>query len=286
MKDELGDRMKSYYEDRTRTHLPRRTNVIIRIDGKAFHTYTKGLVRPFDTGLIDDMNATTKYLCENIQGAKMGYVQSDEISIVLTDYDKKSTDAWFDYNIQKMVSVSASMATSEFNRLRLLRFFKTNRDGNEYFNLDSDEMKAFILAHFDSRAFSIPPEEEVINYFIWRQNDATRNSISSVAQSLFSHKDLHGRNTNDMLDLIHAKDQNWNHFPAGQKRGRAVIKRNVDVPTTKEIYDRAKDKKSFVIDREFDTYAIRRTQWVVVDPPIFSEDKYFIKSAIQRKKEL
>src|SRR5579859_3516902 len=102
MKDDLGDRMKSYYEDRTRISLPRRTFTIIRIDGKAFHTYTQGLKRPFDVELIEDMDLTTKFLCENIQGAKFAYVQSDEISIALTDFDKITTDAWFNGNLQKM----------------------------------------------------------------------------------------------------------------------------------------------------------------------------------------
>jgi len=110
-KDSLGDRMKSFYEDRFRLQLPRRTNILIRIDGKAFHTYTKGLNRPYDTDLMDDMNETTKFLCENIQGAKMGYVQSDEISILITDYDDIDTQGWFDYNLQKMCSISASLAT-------------------------------------------------------------------------------------------------------------------------------------------------------------------------------
>ena len=120
-KDSLGDRMKSFYEDRTRTYLTRRNNILIRIDGKAFHTYTRGLNKPYDQGLLDDMNETTKYLCENIQGAKMGYVQSDEISIWLTDYDTKDTSAWFDYNLQKMCSIAASLATAKFNQLRMAR---------------------------------------------------------------------------------------------------------------------------------------------------------------------
>ena len=121
MKDQLGDRMKAFYEDRTRIKLPRRTYTIIRIDGKAFHTYTKGLKRPFDTGLIDDMNWTTEYLCKNIQGVKFGYVQSDEISLVLTDFDTLQTDLWFDGNLQKMASIAASMATARFNQLRMMR---------------------------------------------------------------------------------------------------------------------------------------------------------------------
>jgi tRNA(His) 5'-end guanylyltransferase len=120
MRDDLGNRMKENYENRTRISLPRRSYTVIRIDGKAFHTYTKGLNRPFDRRLIEDMNATAAYLCKNIMGAKLAYVQSDEISIVITDFEDISTQAWFDNNLQKMCSVAASMATSEFNRLRLM----------------------------------------------------------------------------------------------------------------------------------------------------------------------
>ena len=105
-KDKIGDRMKNNYENRTKQFLTRRMPTIIRLDGKAFHTYTKGLNKPFDEGLIEDMQETTKFLCANIQGCKLGYTQSDEITLVLTDYDNLQTDAWFDYNVQKMTSIS------------------------------------------------------------------------------------------------------------------------------------------------------------------------------------
>ena len=121
MKDELGDRMKKAYENRTRFYLPRRAYSILRLDGRSFHTFCKGLKKPFDAGLIADMDATACYLCKNIQGAKFAFVQSDEISILLTDFNEIGTDAWFDGNIQKMVSVAASMATAKFNQLRLIR---------------------------------------------------------------------------------------------------------------------------------------------------------------------
>ncbi len=185
--------MKDFYEDRTRFKLARRTNTIIRIDGKAFHTYTKGLERPFDLGFMEDMNKTTEYLCQNIQGAKFGYVQSDEISILITDYDDISTHAWFDGNLQKMASIAASLATAEFNRLRLIRKMNTT------VATAGSILEQFKHAMFDARVFQIPYQEEVLNYFIWRQQDATRNSISSVAQSLYSTKELHGKKTNEMV---------------------------------------------------------------------------------------
>ena len=117
MKDDLGKRMKEQYEQRTRTYLPRRTYTIIRLDGKAFHTYTRGMARPFDQDFMRVMDETTKYLCENIQGCVMGYTQSDEISLLLTDFTTITTDAWFDGQVQKIVSVAASMATAKFNNI-------------------------------------------------------------------------------------------------------------------------------------------------------------------------
>ena len=163
MKDQLGDRMKDFYEDRTRYKLARRTNTIIRIDGKAFHAYTKGLNRPFDQGLMEDMNKTTEYLCQNIQGAKFGFVQSDEISILLTDYDDITTHAWFDGNLQKMASIAASLATAKFNQLRMTRFCRNNVDPMESLassmmdqTMSPGEIENFKLAMFDARVFQIP----------------------------------------------------------------------------------------------------------------------------------
>lgn len=227
--DALGTRMKEFYEDRTRLYLPRKCYAILRIDGKAFHTYTKGLERPFDDGLIEDMDATAAYLCKNIMGAKCAYVQSDEISIVITDFDSITTQAWFDYNVQKMVSISASMATAKFLELRFKRGITK-------------------LAMFDSRAFSMPQRIEVINYLKWRQQDATRNSISSVAQSLYSHKQLEGVSSDEQQELIFQKGINWNDYPSRKKRGGLIIK---------QTYMKGD---------------VERTRWESVDTPIFTKD--------------
>jgi tRNA(His) guanylyltransferase len=271
MKDEINDRMKDFYENRTRYYLPRRTFTVIRIDGKSFHTYTRGLNRPFDQGLIDDMDATTKFLCESIQGARFAYVQSDEISILLTDFEKNTTDAWFDGNIQKMCSISASMTTAKFNELRIARYM------NEiHFNGESNVKRT--SAFFDSRVFTIPLEDEVINYFIARQQDATRNSISAVAQSMYSAKELHGKTTDNMQELIFEKGQNWNDFPVGQKRGRAVAKRTKLVEVKGEAYHKSKDKSAFIINET--GIFVERNAWTVLDPPIFTGDKSFIRNEI------
>ncbi len=256
MKDALGDRMKSYYEDRFRVKLPRRSYTIIRVDGKAFHTYTRGLVRPFDDGLIEDMNSTAVFLCKNIMGAKMAYVQSDEISILITDFDTQDTQAWFDYNMQKMVSVSASFATSEFNRLRLIRSC-TDFGGDLHFDaMDKEEIINFKMAQFDARVFQIPSRIEVENYFIWRQQDAVRNSISSVAQSLYSHKEMNGVKTNEMQEMIFKKGINWNEYDFRKKHGAVVGKVEYELGENKTI----------------------RTKWEVIETPIFTHDReFFVK---------
>ena len=222
-KDALSIRQKSFYELRTRTLLPRRTYTIIRIDGKAFHTYTKSLNKPFDEDLIEAMDSTAIYLCKNIQGAKLAYVQSDEITIVMTDFDTLQTDAWFDGEVQKIVSVSASMATREFNRVRIIQQLANGIDIKYILNGK--------LAEFDSRAFTIPFKEEVLNNIIWRQRDCVRNSISSVAQSLFSHTLLTGKNQSDMQEMCFEKGVNWNDFPEKQKRGRVIVKTQINYPS-------------------------------------------------------
>jgi tRNA(His) 5'-end guanylyltransferase len=278
MKDELGDRMKDFYEDRTRFKLARRTNTIIRIDGKAFHTYTKGLERPFDLGLMEDMNKTTEYLCQNIQGAKFGYVQSDEISILITDYDDISTHAWFDGNLQKMASIAASLATSKFNQLRMARFARNSGIEPKYRDesyIAGSEIENFKLAMFDARVFQIPYQEEVFNYFIWRQQDATRNSISSVAQNNFSAKELNGKKTSDMQDMLMLeKDINWNDFSPREKRGALIRKvekkyvRKVSVPTSN-------DGKTYIIPE--DSIYTRNVWEADPETPIFSKDKDYLK---------
>lgn len=218
--DPIMQRMKENYEVRSRTYLTRRTPVIIRLDGKAFHTYTRGLEKPFDEGLIEDMAETAKFLCEEIQGAKCAYVQPDEISILITDYDKLNSEAWFDYQVQKMTSVSASIASAKFNQLRGLRFLiekakgLANRDGG---------LRSLPLAFFDSRVFNIP-KEEVSNYFLARQRDAVKNSVSMLAQSLYSHKELHKKTSSEKQDMCFQKGHNWNDLHYTKKRGSWIVK--------------------------------------------------------------
>ncbi len=214
--NDIMTRMKENYEFRSRTYLTRRTPVIIRLDGKAFHTYTKGLTKPFDFGLTEDMQKAAIFLCNQIQGAKCAYTQSDEISILVTDYEKITTDAWFNYNVQKMTSVSASMCTAKFNELRSIRYDEESRD-HVIFRSPPE------LAFFDARVFSIP-KEEVANYFLARQQDAVKNSISMLAQSLFSHQALHKKNSSDMQEMCFRAGHNWNDLATAYKRGSFIRK--------------------------------------------------------------
>ncbi len=211
------------YEVVPQTHLTRRTPVIIRIDGKAFHTFTrclKGLDpslanTPFSTVMHDTMMFTTMNLVANIQNCVLGYTQSDEISLLLRDYDEHETEAWFDYNVQKMVSVSASIATAAFNQR-----FSDFRPPLSF--------KDFAL--FDSRVYNVP-KEEVANYFIWRQQDASRNSVQMLGRFHFSQKQMHGKNNSQVQDMLMLeKGVNWNDIPSWMKRG-ACVSREPNVGT-------------------------------------------------------
>jgi len=232
--EKFGDRMKEY-ENAFRNKLPRRLPVLLRIDGKAFHTYTRGMKKPFDLDLTNAMWETCKYLCKNIMGCKIAYHQSDEISLLLTNYDKLTTEAWFDNNIQKIVSIASSLATAKFNEVMREKYPEKE------------------LALFDCRVWVLP-QDEVCNYFLWRQQDATKNSISMVAQAHFSSKQLHKKNGSMKQDMLMLeKGINWNDLPTWQKRGTCIIK---------ETYNKGEAK---------------RTRWTVdEDIPVFSQDRNYI----------
>lgn len=228
-KDSLGNRMKEFYESVPKTKLVRRMPVAIRIDGKAFHTFTRGFKKPFDRILMTSMQQTMKYLCENIQGCVLGYTQSDEITLILIDYQKLTSSAWFDYEVQKICSISASMATLAFNRFfeHELFVYSHIRGYNSY-NKNVYTQTLFKAldkgAMFDARCFNIP-KEEVCNLIYWRQLDATRNSIQMVGQANFSHKELQNKTQNDIQDMLMTqKGINWNNFAIDEKRGSCCIK--------------------------------------------------------------
>jgi tRNA(His) 5'-end guanylyltransferase len=260
--DDLGKRMKEFYEQIPKTRLMRRTPVAIRIDGKAFHTFTRGFNKPFDEILIKSMQETTKYLCENIQGCVLGYTQSDEITLILVDYKELNSSAWFDYEVQKMCSIVASMATMKFNKVFSGLVQDWVYDYYEEWNHteEDDKYKDTLLgaidkgAMFDARVFNIP-KEEVTNLIYWRQLDATRNSIQMVGQANFSHKELHGKSCNDIQDMLFTqKGINWNDYPTYMKRGSCAVKK----------WDETHD--------ELGTPVVRQKWTIDLDIPIFKEE--------------
>ena len=274
-KDSLGDRMKKY-EGVPKTALMRRNPVIIRIDGKAFHTFTRGFQRPFDNILIESMQETMKYLCENIQGCKLGYCQSDEISLLLTDYENINTAAWFDYEVQKMCSIAASMATLAFNRAFSKVFYKWGNENLPDWDMGGtnklvDEKLIKLCntyesasekgAMFDARCFSIP-KEEVCNYFLWRQQDCTRNSIQMVGQANFSHKELQNKSCDKIQDMLMLeKNINWNDFDTVKKRGSCCTKTG----------------KHTVVNMQSGEQVERLIWEIDTEIPIFTQDRNYVE---------
>lgn len=255
---DLGGRMKEY-EYVNRSKLMRRTPVIIRLDGRSFSTFTKGLEKPYDKVLMNSMVGTAQELCNQIQGCKIAYTQSDEISLLLVDYENIGTSAWFDNNIMKMVSISASIATLEFNRIFREEIKKisgelSSKDIEVYKN---KEMKAL----FDSRVFNLPIEE-VINYFIWRQQDCIKNSVSMVAQAYYSHRELHRKNGENKKEMLLEKGLDWNTLESKKRRGVTVVR------------------------KEFDIGETTRMRWVPdYEIPLFTEDREYINKLVIQKKE-
>lgn len=277
---DLAKRMKGY-EERNRYYLQRRTPVILRLDMRAGHSFTKGFVRPFDEVFIKSMQETAKYLCENIQGCKLSYQQSDEITLVLVDYDKLSTDCFFDYRVDKLCSIAASMATMAFNKffsdniemdydkkfhflgLDHVSNFETEVEYDKVFERLEAEYETYYekngTAMFDARCFNIP-KEEVTNLIYWRQLDAMRNSVQMVGQANFSHRGLQNKTCKDIKEmLIEQKGINWDELPIYQKRGSCCVK---------EIEARQVDGMP----------GIERSHWIIdKEIPIFKdEDREYI----------
>ncbi len=238
-KASLSDRMKTY-EMVSDARLTRRMPVIIRIDGRTFHTFTRGCDRPFDTILMKCMAETAKALVSEIQGCQLAYTQSDEISLLLTDYETIDTQGWFDYRLEKMCSISASIATLAFNKAisDIVANYKARNlvspNESDYRILKFWADKQF-KAMFDSRAYNVP-REDVCNYFIWRQQDCTRNAIQMVGQANFSHKQLQNKSCNQIQEMLwQEKNINFNDFPVYQKRGTCIYKIGRDLRVDYDI---------------------------------------------------
>lgn len=244
--DSLGDRMKGY-ESVPRLRLVPKMPVMLRLDGKAFHTLTSKMDKPFDVLFQNCMWKTALLLCEEIQGCQLAYVQSDEITLLLVDYQSIQSQGWFDYQVQKMCSVAASIASVEFT-------IALGKRGL-----------------FDCRAWNLP-REEVVNCFIWRQQDATRNSIEALGQAHFSHKKLHGKNCSAIQDMLMLeKGINWNDCPVPQKRGTCV---------RKEHYKVRVNCPDGVNNCEVQHFT-DRSGWVVDEEiPIFTQNRGYIQRAV------
>ena len=233
--------MKVFYESVPKTKLMRKIPVAIRIDGKCFHKFTEGFEKPFDNLFIKAMQNTMQYLCSNIQGCVLGYTQSDEITLIFTDYEKTDSSAWFGYDVQKLCSVAASMATMSFNEffgkaVNEQYNYMTSEAGAQNCKLTIEELDAQYdiyfsrigKAMFDARCFNIP-REEVVNLILDRQNDATNNSIQALGQSEFSHKELNGKSCNEIQDMLMLEcGINWNDLPIHNKRGSCCVKLDVN----------------------------------------------------------
>lgn len=268
-KDELGKRMK-LYEMSDSHKLVKKLPVIIRVDGRAFHTFTRKLNKPFDDLLIDAMEYTLQYLCKNVAGCVLGYMQSDEISLLVQDYKNDETQAWFEYRTNKLCSIVASMATFAFNRAfenYTTDFYNSCFETENGLENNSERIDALLEccnkgATFDARAFTLP-FEEVTNYFYWRQADAMRNSVEMVGHANFSAKELYKVNTNGIKRMLLEKAIDYDKLTIPKQRGICCIKTKIP---------------SFAPDG----HAIMRTTWVNdINIPVFKGDgREYIESKI------
>lgn len=268
---ELAKRMKSY-EDVGKTMLMNKTPIIIRLDGNCFHTFTKGLDRPFDKILNETMRYTMKNMCEEIAGCVFGYTQSDEITLVLADYFKIESQPWFGNVKRKVESISAAMATKYFNLNFARRVSNAineevgeNKDTSNLLSVTkkySRYLRKTGFAMFDSRAFNLPIYE-VTNNLIWRQDDCVRNSIQSVGQANFTHSKLQNKNCSQIKEmLLEEKGIDWEELPTALKRGTCCIK----IP--------------IVINEGTEKEAVRN-KWIIdYEIPKFKDNREYIESRV------
>ncbi len=217
-KDSLGDRQKGYEMAEAGRQLIPLLPIMVRLDGKAFHTFTQGLTRPYDQGMSTLMGETTKYLVEQT-GALLGYTQSDEITLVIYQDNTKS-QVFFNGRIQKLTSVIASMCTAYFNS-HLDIWVPDKKDQ---------------IALFDCRVWNVPTLTEAANAVLWRELDATKNAITMAASTFYSHKKLDGKNGKEKQEMLFARGVNFNDYPSFFKKGTYFLRRKKSIPfTAKEI---------------------------------------------------
>lgn len=299
-KDSLGDRMKGY-EEVTRYRLSHKSYVIGRIDGNAFSTYTKKLKlkRPFDDGFVADMNATAIYLCQKLQNVKFAYVQSDEISLLMHD-EGQDTQPWFNNILQKMASIAASKATTEFNRRRIIRSVEDmfnysvttiSAGDKKMFDRAKEYLEFFTMAEFDARFWTVPSAIEAYNSFLWRQQDAEKNAISAVANANFPHKQLEGVNGLQKKEMLRGLNIEFDNFDLGLQRGRFIEKvtyindqpgkilKNEEGPHQYELLDVI--YQDFVAYPELKPTDVIRSYWEVVPHPKLTDNPDFLMRRIK-----
>ena len=268
-RDALGDRMKRY-EDITRFKLPPRTYTLLRVDGRAFHTWTRGLAKPYDQLLMKIMDKTAIALCEEIAGAQFAFVQSDEISILAVDFLEIGTQAWFDGLVQKWCSVAAAIATMTFN-VEVMKAVQQNLEMN-ITEIGSKKPSAT----FDARVWTIPDHVEVENYFVWRQQDAVRNSVMMLARAHASHKQLHGKNQSAQHEIIHAAGDNWEKHPARFKHGGIIRRQAVDY-----LAPLSATHPAFIQLAEGKRVPLERSNWFMDEgTPVFTRERHYLRTMI------
>lgn len=244
----LDERMKNYEK---RYELPINIPVIIRLDGRAFHTFTRGMEKPFDEKFINMMNIIGLGLCDEIQNCRLAYLQSDEISFLV--YNGIKSDPWFSNEVQKICSISGSLAASI---------------GTKYVLGNFPEKGIYNIA-FDSRVYIIP-EKDVGNYFLYRQQDCERNSLQLLARKYYSQKDMNNKSCEEMHDMIHEKGDNWNNLPTYLKRGRCIVKKEQNIMIKNDYYQGEVSRNSWVLDLEI---------------PIFIENINYILDRLEDNKD-
>jgi len=250
-KSSLGDRQKGY-EEVCERYLIRRMPVIMRLDGRSFTKWTKGLKRPFDDDLRQCMEYATFKLCEEVSNCRYGYTQSDEISLLLIDYQDHNTQPWFKNRVDKMIASAATICSNAFN-VAAMKY------------LPEHWMKRGPAA-FDARVFNIP-RDDVSNNFLWRQRDCTRNSILSVAHANFSHNQMHKKNTDELQDMLFKqKGINWDKIPTRYKRGVSFKKVEFQEKTPKgQICLRTRWVKNYEMPI-ISKMRVEVEQWLQEDP--------------------
>tara|TARA_Y100000034_G_C6910429_1_gene424497 strand:+ start:12427 stop:13296 length:870 start_codon:yes stop_codon:yes gene_type:complete len=248
----LDDRMKLYEKSLDLSLMPL-SPVLARLDGKAFHTFTKGLDRPFCREFHDLMVETAKYLIDKTN-AQCAYTQSDEIT--LTWYSSLSQSlVFFGGRVAKMTSVLASMATGFFNQ-KMPQFLPEKRNAD-------------YIALFDARVWNVPNREEGTNCFVWREQDATRNGIQMAGQAYFSHAQLQNKSCDEIQDMLWQEHNiNWNDYPTCQKRGTYVQKRRVTRPFSADEIEKLPAKHAA---RSNPDLQVSRKTIMILDMPVITK---------------